>query len=198
MPLSESGIEHLLPQSERDCQARIKAVSDPLRAEIERLTRELATVGVITLCATCGGTGSLPGGTAEYPAGGCCPIAHARACSCLFGAWRTVGHPRERERAEANRKLELSRELGKAMAVTADDLDRKLRINTLREVAGWLCDRCKEGDMPGKRIAFNWRWSHVWPPEVGNGHSICEASGLWEKLSDADRDAIDAAIKEPE
>ena len=84
------------------------------------------------------------------------------------------------------------------MAVTADDLDRKLRINTLREVAGWLCDRCKEGDMPGKRIAFNWRWSHVWPPEVGNGHSICEASGLWEKLSDADRDAIDAAIKEPE
>ena len=43
-----------------------------------------------------------------------------------------------RELAEANRKLELSRELGKAMAVTADDLDRKLRINTLRdkEIAG--------------------------------------------------------------
>ena len=61
-----------------------------------------------------------------------------------------------------------------------DQIKVDTRMKALLECAAALCGRCSEGDRPENRIEFSFRRSHIW--KTGNGHSICEASLIWDKL----------------
>lgn len=59
----------------------------------------------VTLCAKCGGTGTLPGGTEEYPAGGCCRTGHSRDCKCILCQWIAAYHALQPELQRKNARI---------------------------------------------------------------------------------------------
>ena len=64
--------------------------------------------------------------------------------------------------------------------IIKDQIKVDTRMKALLECAGALCGPCSEGDRPENRIEFSFRRSHIW--KTGNGHSLCEASLIWDKL----------------
>ncbi len=60
-----------------------------------------------------------------------------------------------------------------------------LRESIQQEAASVLCENCRRGDKPERRIEFTWRFSHEWPENYGRGHSLCGADALWDYYSKA-------------
>ncbi len=93
----------------RERKARVRE----LEAEVDRLRK---TLGDITLCEKCGGTGKDP----KVQMSGCCAIGHAKSCQCKLCQWRRHGYKQEQQLIERDRQLAEARE---AVPVITELLD---------------------------------------------------------------------------
>ncbi len=72
---------------------------DALLKRIVELEAKLATIGEVTLCDRCNGTGKVPS-EPNNNRGACCPIGHSRDCACRLCTWMASWYDLEKKLAQ--------------------------------------------------------------------------------------------------
>lgn len=122
-----------------------------IAAELQRLWAAERAMGRVLLCSACGGTGTLPGGTVEYPASACCHHGHAKECACVLCLWVRDGYEKDQRIAELERELAAARADGERLDWLLGEDIRKSRqflmffVQHLQGVhPGWTIERWRK------------------------------------------------------